>query len=91
MLLITTGYGAACIAGQDEDGTLSLTTTLLLTRASILLQKTASLAAQAVLLGFSTTACVAAGRAFGLTIPAGNLAGVTAGSSWPASTSGCSP
>ncbi len=79
MFLITIGYGAASIAGQDEDGTLSLTTTLPLTRRSILLQKTASLAAQAVLLGFVTMACVAAGRGFGLAVPAANLAGITTG------------
>ncbi|HXS62371.1 MAG TPA: ABC transporter permease subunit [Streptosporangiaceae bacterium] len=79
MLLITIGYGAACIAGQDEDGTLSLTSTLPLTRRSILLQKTASLAAQAVLLGAATMACAAAGRGFDLVVPAANLAGITIG------------
>ncbi len=76
MLLITVGYGAACIAGQDENGTLSLTATLPLTRTSILLQKAASLIAQAALLGAVTTICVAIGRASGLNIPVADLTGV---------------
>ena len=76
MLLITVGYGAACIAGQDEDGTLSLTAALPFTRTSILLQKTASLIAQAVLIAAATTICVAIGRGSGLAIPAAGLAGV---------------
>ncbi|HEY3904200.1 MAG TPA: ABC transporter permease subunit [Streptosporangiaceae bacterium] len=77
MFLITISYGAACIAGQDEDGTLSLTAALPLTRRSILLQKSASLAAQAVLLGAATMICVVAGHGFGLAIPAAHLGGIT--------------
>jgi len=77
MVLITVSYGASCIAGQDEDGTLSLTTTLPFARRSVLLQKTAFLAAQAVVLGGATMACTMIGRGFGLNIPAGNLTGIT--------------
>ena len=79
MLLVTIGYGAACIAGQDESGTLCLTTALPLTRTSILLQKAAALAGQAVLVGAATMICVAAGRDSGLAIPSGHLAGITIG------------
>jgi ABC-2 type transport system permease protein len=77
MFLITISYGANCIAGQDEDGTLSLTSALPFTRNAILLQKTATLAAQAALLGSATMACAVVGRGFGLAIPPGNLAGIT--------------
>ena len=79
MLLITIGYGASCIAGQDEDGTLCLATTLPIPRRSILLQKTLTLAIQAILLGLATMMCVIIGRRFDLNIAIGNLAGITAG------------
>lgn len=78
MLLITIGYGASCIAGQDEDGTLCLAAALPVTRRSMLLQKALTLAIQAAMLGLATMACVAIGRGYDLTIP-GNLAGITAG------------
>jgi ABC-2 type transport system permease protein len=79
MLLITIGYGASCIAGQDEDGTLCLATALPIPRRGILLQKTLTLATQAILLGLATMACVLAGRGFDLNVSAGHLAGITAG------------
>jgi len=77
MLLITIGYGAACIAGQDEEGILSLTAALPLTRTSILVQKTASLVVQAIVLGVVTMICVAVGRGSGLNITPADLAGIT--------------
>ena len=43
MLLITVGYGASCIAGQDEDGTLSLATILPISRRAVVLQKVGAL------------------------------------------------
>ncbi len=79
MLLITIGYGASCIAGQDEDGTLSLAAALPVSRRGILLQKTLTLAIQAIALGLATMACVIAGRGFDLQVPVGDLAGITAG------------
>jgi beta-exotoxin I transport system permease protein len=79
MLLITIGYGASCIAGQDEDGTLCLAAALPIPRRSILLQKTATLAIQAILVGLATMACVLAGRGFDLNVPVGNLVGITIG------------
>ncbi len=50
MLLMTIGYGASCVAGQDEEGTLSLAVTLPLTRRGVLLQKVAALGIQAAVL-----------------------------------------
>ena len=69
MLLITIGYGASCIAGQDEDGTLSLAAALPIPRRTILLQKALTLAVQAVLLGLATMICVLIGRGFDLSHP----------------------
>ena len=79
MLLITIGYGASCLAGQDEDGTLSLVTTLPISRRNILVQKVATLALQAVVLAFVTMLCMVVGRGFDLTLPVANLAGVSVG------------
>ena len=68
MLLLTIGYGAACLAGQDEDGTLALLTALPARRRAILLQKLAAMTVQALLLAAAVTACVLAGRGFQLTV-----------------------
>ena len=68
MLLLTIGYGAACLAGQDEDGTLALMAALPVTRRAIVLQKAAAMTLQALLLAAVVTACVVAGRGFQVTI-----------------------
>ncbi len=79
MLLITVGYGASCLAGQDEDGVLAFTATLPVSREAILLQKVALLGAQALLLAAATMLCVLAGPGFGLPIDVGHLAGISLG------------
>jgi ABC-2 type transport system permease protein len=79
MLLITIGYGAACLAGQDEDGTLSLEVTLPVARQVILLQKVATLSVQAVVLALVTMLCMIVGRGFDLSIPFAHLAGASLG------------
>ena len=79
MLLITVGYGASCIAGQDEDGTLSLAAILPIPRRSVVLQKIAALSVQALLLAIATMVCVIIGRRFDLSIPLTNVAGLTVG------------
>src|SRR6516225_7219013 len=68
MLLLTVGYGAAALAGQDEDGTLALVTALPIRRHVILLQKAGAMAVQAVLLAAAVAVCVLIGRGFQLTI-----------------------
>lgn len=68
MLLLTIGYGAACLAGQDEDGTLALVATLPISRRVILLEKLVAMAVQALLLGAVVTGCVLIGRGFQLTV-----------------------
>ena len=67
MLLIAIGYGAAAIAGQDEDGTLCLIATLPASRRRLALGKVGALAAQATALAAIVAACVIAGRWFDLT------------------------
>ena len=79
MLLITVGYGASCVAGQDEDGTLSLATILPLSRRAVVLQKVGALSVQALLLAFATMGCVVIGRQFDLTFPVTHLAGLSLG------------
>jgi beta-exotoxin I transport system permease protein len=78
MLLVTIGYGAATVAGQDEDCTLALLAVLPLRRRSILAQKTAAMTVQALLLAAVVTICVITGRAFQLTISPGHVIAVAA-------------
>ncbi len=79
VLLLTIGYGASCIAGQNEDGILGLVATVPFTRRQIATQKFATMSAQALVVAIITAICVAAGRGFDLNVTAGNLAGITAG------------
>ena len=90
MLLVTIGYGASCIAGQDEDGTLSLVATLPISRRGALLQKAATLGVQAALVALVTMMCVIVGRGFDLSISFANLAGMSLGVALLGLTSGCS-
>jgi ABC-2 type transport system permease protein len=78
MLLLTIGYGAASVAGQDEDGTLALLAALPLRRRAILFQKAAAMAVQALLLAAVVTVCVFIGRAFQLTISPGDVIAISA-------------
>ncbi len=78
MLLLTIGYGAASIAGQDEDGTLCLITTLPVPRTAIVLEKAAAMAAQAAALAVAVGACVVIGRFFDLTVTLANVLSVSA-------------
>ena len=67
-LLMTIGYGAAAIAGQDEEGTLCLIATLPTPRAMIAAQKIAAMALQAAVLAAAVAACVLIGKSFQLTV-----------------------
>ena len=78
MLLLTIGYGAAAVAGQDEDGTLALLAVLPLRRRAILAQKVAAMAIQALLLAAAVTICVLIGRSFQVTISPGHVLAVAA-------------
>ena len=76
MLLLTIGYGAACLAGQDEDGTLAHMTALPVTRRAIVLQKLLAMALQTLLLAAVVTACIVIGRGFQLTIGTGHAVSI---------------
>jgi ABC-2 type transport system permease protein len=76
MLLMTIGYGAACLAGQDEDGTLALMATLPVRRRAILFQKVMAMALQAFFLAATVTICVVIGRGFQLTVSAGDAVAI---------------
>jgi ABC-2 type transport system permease protein len=78
MLLLTVGYGAASLAGQDEDGTLCLLATLPLSRRSIVLQKAGAMTLQAAVLAASLATCVLIGRWFHLAVTAGHAASLSA-------------
>jgi ABC-2 type transport system permease protein len=77
MLLLTIGYGAASLAGQDEDGTLTLVAALPIRRRTILLQKAGAMALQAILLAVAVTICVIIGRGFQLAISPANTIAVS--------------
>ncbi len=72
-LLLTIGYGAASLAGQDEDGTLCLLATLPLRRRRIVLEKAAAMVAQIAVLAVAVALCTAAGRFFHLTSTLGHI------------------
>ncbi|GAB2644951.1 ABC transporter permease subunit [Prescottella soli] len=77
VLLLTVGYGASCIAGQNEDGTLGLVASLPLTRTRIALQKVGAMCLVAVPVSAVTAISVFLGRGFGLRVDAAALVGVT--------------
>src|SRR5436305_9213211 len=62
MLLLTIGYGAAAIAGQDEEGTLCLLVTLPIRRTRIVYAKAAAMVVQAVVFAAAVAVCVIVGR-----------------------------
>ncbi len=74
MLLLTIGYGAAAVAGQDDDNTLGLLVVLPLARRAILAQKIAAMLAQALVLTVPVAACVYVGRGFELALDPWNVA-----------------
>jgi ABC-2 type transport system permease protein len=79
VLVLGIGYGAGCLAGQDEDGTLGLVVTLPLSRARIVLQKVAALILLALTAGLATLLAALVGRAFDLDVAPSGLIGVTVG------------
>jgi beta-exotoxin I transport system permease protein len=78
MLLLTIGYGAACLAGQDEDGTLGQLAVLPVRRTAIVAQKAAAMAVQAAALAVTVAVLVIIGRSFQLDVTVANVASVSA-------------
>ena len=77
MLMLTIGYGAAAIAGQNEDDTLGLLVVLPLARRRILAGKVVAMLVQALILAVVVAACVYFGRAFQLTLDPWHVATAT--------------
>ena len=78
MLLVTIGYGAACLAGQDEDGTLGVLAVLPVRRTAIVAQKAAAMAVQAAALTVTVAVLVIIGRSFQLNVTVANVVSVSA-------------
>lgn len=77
MLLLTIGYGAGAIAGQNEDGTLGLLVVLPLARQRILAGKVATMIVQALTLALTVAACLYIGRAFQVALDPAHVATAT--------------
>lgn len=78
MLLLTIGYGASCLAGQDEDGTLGLLAVLPVRRAVIVANKATAMAAQAAALAVTVAVLVIIGRSFQLDVTVTSVVSVSA-------------
>lgn len=79
VLILGIGYGAGCLAGQDEDGTLALVVTLPISRARLVAQKVSTLVLLVLSICVATLVAAFAGRAFDLAVPPSGLVGVTVG------------
>ncbi|HVA07067.1 MAG TPA: ABC transporter permease subunit [Acidimicrobiales bacterium] len=79
VLMATIGYGASCLAGQDEEGTLALVVTLPVGRRRITLEKVTAMIVQATVIVAVVTAVVALGHAFDITVGTANLVGTSLG------------
>ncbi len=77
VIVLTVGYGAWCVGGQDEAGTLSLTATLPTTRRRMIADKSLALTVQAAPAVLVTYLCVLAGRGFDLQVDGGALVGTS--------------
>jgi ABC-2 type transport system permease protein len=79
VLLLTIGYGAACLAGQEKDGHLELVLSLPFSRRRVVVQKVSALLVQASVLCLVTFLAVLAGDWFELTFSATRVATATLG------------
>ena len=79
LLLLTIGYGAFCLAGQERDGHLELVLSLPFARRHVVAGKVAALVVQAVVFSIIVLATSLVGRAFELTVDIGPLVTTTAG------------
>lgn len=68
VLVLTMGYGATCLAGQDDDGTLGLIATLPVSRRRLVADKLVALVAQAVPAAVLSAGIVMAGPVWELHI-----------------------
>jgi ABC-2 type transport system permease protein len=78
ILLLTIGYGAHALAGQEDDGHLELVLSLPIARSRVVLEKIGAMAVQALVFGVATLLSVLVGHWFELTVGNGPLIGTTA-------------
>lgn len=76
-VIVAIGYGAWCIAGQDESGTLALVASLPINRSAVVVHKAIALAVQLLPMTVLTFVCVLLGRSFDLAVGVGSLAAVS--------------
>ena len=79
ILLMTIGYGASAIAGQEKDGHLELVLSLPFSRRRVVAQKIGALTLQALILCFFTFLAVLTGRWFELDFGIWELTTATVG------------
>ena len=79
VLLATIGYGASCLAGQDEEGTLATVVTLPIRRRRVTLEKVVAMCVQSAAIVLVTTAVLAFGHVFDITVSEGHLWGASLG------------
>ena len=79
VLLATIGYGASCLAGQDEEGTLALVVTLPIRRRRITFEKVVAMAVQATMIVAVVTVVLALGHSFDITVGVASLVGTSLG------------
>jgi len=79
ILLITIGYGAWCLAGQEAEGRLELVMSLPFARRRIVAQKLGALSILAIVFSVVVYLCVLVGLRFDLTFDAANVATTTLG------------
>lgn len=77
ILLLSIGYGAAAIAGQDEDGTLGLMAVLPLKRRSLLFHKASALLVQVLALSIVVAGFVWLGKAFQIDVSIAHILGIS--------------
>lgn len=78
-LLLTIGYGAAAVAGQNEDERLGVLAALPVSRTAMLLQKLLTLLVLSTPVALVTGAAALLGRRYDLDLGLGALLGVTVG------------
>ena len=79
LLLLTIGYGAFCLAGQEESGHLELVLSLPFSRRSVVGQKMAAMVVQAAILSLVVFASVMCGHFFEMTFSTSAVATTTVG------------
>jgi ABC-2 type transport system permease protein len=79
ILMLTIGYGAWCLAGQEHDGRLELAMSLPFTRTRVVVEKVATMVVLAAVFSLVVFLSSLVGRAFDLPLDVGHLATASIG------------